>query len=194
MISQVICDRRPANDKLAMCGPVLADIQWPTDDDIMYSVWKQNKETRCFLLIADVILLSTRLHWSHWFSLTLRMQLVLWLWSQILCRPLLWDGLHFQVLGAQTSASNVPPDMREQVGPLELKKDNLNSKVQWVINTWEKCHFAAVCGSKLLAVKTSIFHQAVADTEVMFSVFLPEIWGSWLLLGHWPVKIKYLQM
>lgn len=50
MISQVIQVRRPLNGKLVICGPVLADIQWPTDDDIMYSVCKQNKESRDFLL------------------------------------------------------------------------------------------------------------------------------------------------
>ncbi len=83
-------------------------------------------------------------HWSCWFLRTLRMQLVLWLGSPLLCWPVLECVLHFQVWGTQTLASIVPPDMKEHRGPLKsIKQINLNS---WCnkrsIFTWG-------CGEKL---------------------------------------------
>lgn len=35
MISQLILGWRPPDDKLAACVPVLADVQWPTDQDVV---------------------------------------------------------------------------------------------------------------------------------------------------------------
>ena len=140
MISQVLWNRRPPNDKLIMCGSVFADVRWPTNDDIIYPVWKQNKETRDFLVITEVIDENVLLpHWTLWFTLTLSIELVLSLWSPPLCWPLHGCVLHFGVLDSQTLAGTLPPDMREQVGPLEFRKRSIfNSKLQHVLNTCQK--------------------------------------------------------
>lgn len=41
MLSQLILGRRPPDDKLAVCVPVLTDVQWPTDQDVVYSAWSR---------------------------------------------------------------------------------------------------------------------------------------------------------
>lgn len=66
-------------------------------------------------------------HRPRWLSLTLRGTLVLWRWSPPLCWPLLGGALRLKVLGTQTLARIVPPDTREQVGPLEVNKEEVSN-------------------------------------------------------------------
>ena len=62
MISQVLWNRRPPNDKLFMCGSVFTDVHWPTNDDIMYSVWKKTKKPE---ISSWLLMLLMRMFYCH---------------------------------------------------------------------------------------------------------------------------------